>query len=295
MKRAIVFAPLFFLLLSWNHPTTLNKKQRVKTKKTILLDYVIEKSPVLVPANTKDSTTTRHTERQMVMDTAVRKFMFLYNNYGQLYTVKSYNLEGDKQSNPFQISMTVGEQKKLKTINLQTKADKLELLHKGNLLHQIAHFDSEFNELVINTFTYNEKRLPKRTQLGSIDNLSELIDVSFIYDEKQNVIQMVYPYGDSISYAYDAKPYYFDTQPYYYNPFYYLAVDWLIFTNYTPKNNIVKVEDNESIITINYVYNENNLPIKAEVIRTNKANSKDISILNEYEFYYKEIIVSLRD
>ncbi|MDR0193562.1 MAG: hypothetical protein LBI73_00440 [Myroides sp.] len=295
MKKAIVFAPLLLLLIGWNSTDLLDKKIKPKTKKVILLDYTIERSPMLIEVENTHANTNVPTANKMVMDTAVRKFYFLYDNYGQLYTVKSYSLEDDKETNPFRINMKVNNQKQLSIINLENKTDRLELIHKNDLLHQIAHYDPEFDELVINTFTYGNNRLPKRTQLGNIDNPSELIDVSFTYDERQNVKQMIYPYGDTISYDYDLKNYTFGQQPYYYNPFYYLAVDWLIFTNYTPKNNIVKVEDNDSIVTIDYKYNENNMPITAKVTRTNKANTKDISVLNEYEFYYKEIVVSLRD
>lgn len=262
--------------------------------KTItLLDYAIEKSHVLVTETVLDPKNKNKAKENTTTEIEQRQFLFTYDENGQLVNTYSCNIQDDKKTNPSTLTVHLNEKKQITGLSLDENENILKVSYKDNFVNQISHYEPEFKELVINTFSYNKQKLPNRTQLGNASKPSQVIDLSFRYDEKLNVIESTYD-KEVMTLTYDDKKCILNGQPYYYNPFYYLSIDWLTFTNYNPQNNIVRAEDNEFITTIDYTYNEKDLPVTATVTKTSKANKLDNRVISEHQFYYKEIEIPIK-
>ncbi|AJA67844.1 MULTISPECIES: hypothetical protein [Myroides] len=289
MKRTLLIAPLLLLLMncgSFNSTT----KRKGKTFKTTVLDHAVEKSYLLITETYADGKSNTINKDKENTETEIRNFLFTYDEYGQLINTYSSNIINEKASNPSSLGVTLNTKKQLTTISLDEDTDKLKAIYKDNILHQITHYEPEFKELVVSTFTYDKHQLPVHARLGNESKPNEVINLDFTYDLNQNVRTYKNPL-ELFSFSYDDKQYILAGQPYYYNPFYYMSIDWLTFTSYAPKNNIVGFEDDEHITTIDYTYNTDNLPITARVRKTSKTNALDSRVTCEYEFYYKELEV----
>ncbi|MDM1346260.1 hypothetical protein HX052_07305 [Myroides marinus] len=293
MKRILIIAPLFLLLMNCGSSHTATNAKKGKTKTITVLDYAIEKSHLLVTEKVIDPKNKNKTKENTTTEIEQRQFLFTYDDAGQLVNTYSCDILNDKKTNPSTLTVHLNAKKQITGLSLDENENKLKVSYKDNFVHQISHYESEFKELVVNTFTYNKNKLPGKTQLGNASKPSQVIDLSFSYDEKLNVVESTYD-NEVMTLAYDDKKYLLAGQPYYYNPFYYLSIDWLTFTNYNPQNNITRSEDNEFITTVDYTYNEKDLPITATVTKTSKVNKQDSRVTSEHEFHYKEIEIPIK-
>lgn len=292
MRKTFIIAPIFLLLINCGTSKTGSNVRKNKTQRITVLDYAIENSHTLVTETVLDPKRTNKSKENITTEIEKRKFLFTYDDKGQLINTYSCNILNDKETNPSNLGVELNTKKHITTLSLDEDRDKLKVVYTNNLLHQISHYDPEFKELVITTYTYDKHKLPNRAQLGNANKPNQVIDLSFKYDEMQNVKVSTYA-NEVMTLTYDDKKYIFSGQPYYNNPFYYLSIDWLTFTNYSPKNNITRVEDNDYIMTIQYTYNNENLPLTAKVTKTSKTNIHDSRVTSEHEFHYKEIEIPI--
>ena len=292
MRKIFILAPLFLMLANCGTSNTARNAKKIKTKKIIVLDYAIEKSHLLVIETILDPKKANNTKENTTTEVEERKFLFTYDQKGQIINTYSCSIQQDKETNPSNLEVELNTKKQITTLSLDDDADKLKVVYDNNLLHQISHYDPEFKELVLTTYSYDKQKLPVKAQLGNATKPNQIIDLSFKYDEKQNVKVSTYA-NEVMTLSYDDKKYLLSGQPYYNNPFYYLSIDWLTFTHYSPKNNIIKAEDNDYIITIDYTYNEEDMPLTAKITKTSKSNNKDSRVTAEQEFHYKEIEVPI--
>lgn len=291
MRKIFIIAPIFLLLMNCSSFNSSTNTKKGKVTKTIVLDSAVEKSHILVTETIIDPKkgykSTENTTTEIEIEE--KQFLFTYDDKGLLLRADTFSILKDKKETQSTLAVHLNTKKQITEIALDENDNKFKVIYEGNLLSQISHYEPAFKELVVNTITYNKLKLPSKTQLSNKSKPAEVVDMSYYYDDKQNVKQSSYS-DEEVKYTYDDKRYLMLAQPYYYNPFYYLSIDWLTFTNYSPKNNIVSMEDNEYMTTIDYTYNEHNLPSTALVTKTSKTNKQDSRITSEYEFYYREIL-----
>lgn len=289
MRKVFIIAPIFLLLINCSSFNSSTNARKGKITKTIVLDSAVEKSHILVTETILDPKKGYKSTENTTTEIEEKQFLFTYDDRGLLLRADTFSMQKDKKENQATLVVHLNAKKQITQIALDENENNLKVVYEGSLLSQISHYEPEFKELVVNTITYNKQKLPSKTQLSNKSKPAEVVNMSYHYDDKQNVKQSNYS-SEEVKYTYDDKRYLIPAQPYYYNPFYYLSIDWLTFTNYSPKNNITSMEDNEYITTIDYTYNDNNLPSTALVTKTSKANKQDSRITSEYEFFYKEIV-----
>lgn len=288
MKRILLLTPLLLLMTSWNSYSASSNLPPAQIKKLTVVSQIIEKNYVPMEETTLVDDVNVATSNLAGYETSITKYDFMYNAIGQMTTVKSYLVENGEPTTTFITTVDIDENNQLNQVLFGENKMILDLIYSNNKLQSTEFKDLYYDESRTTTLTYNKLDLPGSIETSSQPQYSEPEVTSFIYDPNNNV-KIVALDSNKTTYTYDSKKYPFAFLPYSFNVSNYLSAAELTYTNYVQQNNVIKIVDSNFITTIDYTYNNQNLPLTAKVKTVDKSNPTDIVSLYDYEFIYKDL------
>ncbi|MDR0194255.1 MAG: hypothetical protein LBI73_03950 [Myroides sp.] len=284
MKNKLVLTSLLLIVTG---SITAFAQRKVTVVKQVIEKYHIPKTEII--SLSPDSKSTNPSGETEIF---IKKFDLDYNAKGELISVMTYHLENDMPTYPFTFYVEMDNTQQIKDISLGTDTSTNKLEYNDNLLETFTYANINFRESKTSRYTYNKNLLPSHISISTIPESPTPTEISLEYNNKRNLIKETYQ-NESTEYTYDNKQYPFYYLPYGYTVSNLLSSESLMFTNYIQQNNVIKSENTKFIYSIDYTYNQNNLPISARITSVDKNNKDKARLLYEYEFVYMEINASI--
>lgn len=292
MIRNLLLMPLLFLLGSMNGYSTEKVSTNAQIKKLTVVSQVVEKNYVPVDNATLIDDVNVVDRSTSSTEVSITKYDFNYNDLGQLTSVESYLVENGAPSSSFTATMELDENNLLRKVIYGENKMSLDLVYDNKILQYTEFKDLYYDESRVSKIVYNRLDLPGSIEISSKPQYSDPEVTDFIYNPNNN-LKLVNLDSNKTIYTYDQKNYPFAYLPYAYNVSNYLSANELMYTNYSQQNNIVKIEGDDLLTTIEYTYNTQDLPLTAKVKTIVKSMPNEQPSIYEYEFTYRIIELML--
>lgn len=292
MKRNLLLMPLLFLLGSMNGYATEKVSPNAQIKKLTVVSKVVEKNYVPVDSTTLIDDVNVVDRSTSSTEVSITKYDFNYNDLGQLNSVESYLVEDGAPTSSFTATMELDENNLLRKVIYGENKMSLDLVYDNKILQYTEFKDLYYDESRVSKIVYNRLDLPGSIEISSKPQYSVPEVTDFIYNPNNN-LKLVNLDNNKTIYTYDQKNYPFAYLPYAYNVSNYLSANELMYTNYSQQNNIVKIEGDDLLTTIEYTYNTQDLPLTAKVKTIVKSMPNEQPSIYEYEFTYRIIELML--
>jgi len=292
MKRNLLLMPLLFLLGSMNGYATEKISPNAQIKKLTVVSQVVEKNYVPVDSTTLIDDVNVVDRSTSSTEVSITKYDFNYNDLGQLNSVESYLVEDGAPTSSFTATMELDENNLLRKVIYGENKMSLDLVYDNKILQYTEFKDLYYDESRVSKIVYNRLDLPGSIEISSKPQYSVPEVTDFIYNPNNN-LKLVNLDNNKTIYTYDQKNYPFAYLPYAYNVSNYLSANELMYTNYSQQNNIVKIEGDDLLTTIEYTYNTQDLPLTAKVKTIVKSMPNEQPSIYEYEFTYRIIELML--
>ncbi|MEK6492916.1 hypothetical protein [Myroides odoratimimus] len=292
MRRNLLLMSLLFLLGSMNSYSTEKVSPNAQIKKLIVVSQVVEKNYVPVDSSTLIDNVNVVDGITSSTEVSITKYDFNYNDLGQLTSVESYFVENGTPTSSFTATMELDENNLLRKVIYGENKMSLDLVYDNKILQYTEFKDLYYDESRVSKIVYNRLDLPGSIEISSKPQYSDPEVTDFIYDPNNN-LKLINLDSYKTIYTYDQKNYPFAYLPYAYNVSNYLSANELMYTNYNQQNNIVKIEGDDLLTTIEYTYNAQDLPLTAKVKTVVKSMPNEQPSIYEYEFTYRIIELML--
>ncbi|KZE83577.1 hypothetical protein AV926_04670 [Myroides marinus] len=291
MKKTLLLTPLLLLMVSWNSYSASSSIPPAQIKKLTVVSQIVEKNYVPTEETTLVDDVNVATGKNTSTEISITKYDFTYNTVGQMTAVKSYLVENGEPTSTFITTLDIDGNNQLNKVLFGENKMSLDLTYDNNRLKSTEFKDLYYDESRVTTITYNKLDLPGEIETVSQPQYSDPEVTKFIFDPNNNV-KIVALDSNKTNYTYDSKKYPFAFLPYSFNVSNYLSASELTYTNYVQQNNVIKIADSNFITTIDYTYNNQNLPLTAKVKTVDKSNPTDIVSQYDYEFIYKDLEIT---
>ncbi|MDR0193558.1 MAG: hypothetical protein LBI73_00420 [Myroides sp.] len=269
----------------------LSTTEKGKTKKITVVDYLIEKEHTQLPAISADEEDNVDTVAYEVGNKTIattNKVYFLYNEKGQLATLTSVKTDNDREQSNYTTLFYYDDNNLLTSVFCTKDNASNTLDYADGKVRHIVYKERGRSWSMTSTIEQGGDDRPFMMEIKNSDTNYRPREIVVEYDQKLNAIGIT-TNDNKETYSFDNKRNPFDYLPFAFNMNIFLMPEELMYTNYVPKNNIVKLDREEWIETTSYTYNSKNLPQTAKTMQRMKGSDYYYYPIYEYEYFYKEI------
>ncbi|MDR2223519.1 MAG: hypothetical protein LBE34_12415 [Flavobacteriaceae bacterium] len=286
MNKTLLFA--LIATTFYNSYAISTPLEKGKTKKITVVDYLIEKEHEQLPASSEDDKDAVTYELGNETIATTNKVYFLYNEKGQLATLTSVKTDNDTEK-PNYTTLFYYDDNNLLTSVFCTKDNASHTMdYVGGKVRHLVYKERGRSWSMTSTIDQGQNDQPFTMEIKNSDTNYKPREIVIEYDEKLNAIGVI-TNDQKEEYSFDNKRSPFDYLPFAFNMNIFLMPEELIYTNYVPKKNIVKLDREEWVETMTYTYNSKNLPQTVKIMQQMKGSDYYYYPIYEYEYFYKEI------
>lgn len=218
----------------------------------------------------------------------VHKTFFHYDSIGSLNKIDEYLLKDDQLSSLENIILHRDKHQNIITITGSKIPlnDTVECTYENDLLIETIFQHNRYS----NTFQYNDNKQIVSKKYQKKESTLPVRTTLYTYNTSGNILTIKDEYKLT-KFTYDNKKHPFCQSQNYFSFISEVSITELFITNYKQCNNIIKVETSYYTYEIEYIYNEYNLPINAEVYYTlidpDKINIREL--ITSYQLEYKHL------